>query len=126
MPSTSRPADLTRRGTRSWTLAVRILAYGIAMGGRFGRDDAVRIAEEIGITGTIGTDARGGTRGSRPGAAVSSVMRSLEELKLAYRETNPTGGTRIVIPNLADAAAWIADELDVEDERNAERTPATG
>lgn len=107
----SRPSEL-RRGSREWQLAVRTAGYLIARGGRV---PAVKLrgiaANTFGFEGSLPKKPNGTSRGSVAGLAVSRVARAFVELDLVRRD-----GDDLVADDLADVAAWLADELEAEQE----------
>lgn len=110
MVSNGKPSGLFR-GSADWRLAIRICGRLIADDGTIRGADAREIARKVGFEGTLPKRGNGASRGSKAGVAVYRVMRALEELDLARR-----AGEDVEAVNLADIAAWVADELDQEDE----------
>jgi hypothetical protein len=101
-------------GTGHWDLAVRICGRLIGEGGRMPNETAVAIAKAIGISGQLSRRPDGRSRGSRHGQAVARVVSALRDLDLVYRDDGD-----IVAKDLADVAAWVADELDQEEARDS-------
>lgn len=98
-------------GGADWRLAVRICGLLIADDGTIPGARAREIARKVGFEGALPKRGNGVSRGSKAGVAVYRVLRALEELDLARR-----AGEAIEAVNLADIAAWVADELDQEEE----------
>jgi hypothetical protein len=94
-----------RRGSGRWWLAIRICGRLIADKGTTHTSKARNIAKTMGMTGTA-RRANGTSRGSNAADSVYRVIRHLKELDLVRRE-----GEQITAIDLAELAAWVADEL---------------
>lgn len=111
------------RGSRLWRLAVRICGRLILDDGRTLNNKARNIACTMGWDNSERQHkVNGKSKGTRAAQAVGHAVWKLRQLDLVKRD-----GDALVALDLADVAAWVADELaeeaDWRDE-NAGQEPA--
>lgn len=88
-------------------LRCRIAALLIAHDGRLELKHLRTFLRQHGVDRGSVRRPDGSSNGSKAGQALANCMRVLYDEGLCVRE-----GDAVVVPNLADLAAWLADEVD--------------
>lgn len=100
-------------------MGVRFAALMIAQGGSVDKEDLRRLARSAGVTGRLAHPSGHGSRGSKINDVVRKRMNELINEGLVVRT-----GDHYRAVDLAELAAFVADELDDLDAEEAGGVPA--